>query len=496
MIMQKLKNQTAMRSMMNRAKRPLKALGASLLLAVLVACGGGGGSSPAEVPNGNNQAPANVKLLEVSSASVGQITASWLPATDDATPASNLTYQLHASTDAAFTPSSATQIFEGKDIYQTTVSTGVTPGSKYTVKLVVLDGQSAATSSEGLSVTVSNTDASLNTGVKVTTLEPSQVASIDGNQVTVQAGAASLQVGQFIASAEGANGNGYLKKIESVTSSNGNTVLTTRDASVNEVVKEVTLSSAFKIASVPKEITVASTQAGLVRRTASNSNPNNEYVWSQSGFRYTAPSSTTPTQTGLPGSWGLQAGLTQGAAIDKTGRWGRLYMPGSVTVAEGETADFNIHTYIVDTSEPLIGQRRKICKIDFGAMKGVGDLADTTAVSVSAGAGTINNQDAYRPTHIFYPTTLKAGAATASPNPYTVNITLYIEELDQDCNNQTFWDETVTLPLSIYVTNDGAALREKESLTGTFKGSGDFKVTNDIEMNFHPTITFDAVVAG
>jgi hypothetical protein len=200
----------------------------------------------------------------------------------------------------------------------------------------------------------------------------------------------------------------------------------------------------------------------------------------------------------LPASWrqGLQAGLVQGAAIDKQGGWGRLYLPGSLTVAEGETADFNIHTYIIDTSDPLFGDRRKICKIDFGAMKGVGDAAKPSAVSVVSGQGRVNNQDDYRPTHIIYPSTLKAGAGTASPNPYTVNVTLYVEELGEDCNKQTLWDEKVTLPLSVYVTNDNAALREKEALSSSFSGSGDFQVTNNIDLSFQPTITFDAVMAG
>lgn len=464
------------------------------LMLALAGCGKGG-SQPAEVFNANNTAPANVQLLEVSSAAVGQITASWLPATDEATPANNLTYQLHASTDPAFTPSDATKVFEGKAVYQTTVSTGLTAGSRYTVKLVVLDGQNESTSSQSLSVTVANTTATLNNGVKVTTLDTSQVASINGNQLTLLAGGPSLQVGQFIASAEGTSGNGYLKKIEAITTSNGNTVLTTRDASVNEVVSDVSLSSSFRLGSVPTEVTTASSQVGLVRRTASPANANTEYAWQKTGFRYSARASSTQIQTGSQGRQGMQAGLVQGAATDKSGSWGRLWMPSSVTVAEGESAMFNIHAYIIDTSEPLIGQRRKICKIDFGAMRGVGNAAKPSAVSIQAGAGTVNNQDAYRPTHIFYPTTLQAGAATASSNPYSVNVTLYIEPLDQDCSNPSVWGETVMLPLAIYVTSDNA-FREKEVLTAQFRGSGNFAVSNEIEMSFVPTIAFDAEVSG
>ena len=55
--------------------------------------------------------PSVVKLVEVSSLVVGQVTASWLPVMDDKTPADRIRYQVHSGPDAAFTPSAATLKF-------------------------------------------------------------------------------------------------------------------------------------------------------------------------------------------------------------------------------------------------------------------------------------------------------------------------------------------------------------------------------------------------
>jgi len=482
-----------------RASRWVKWAVLTLSAAVLVACGGGGGgSSPAEVPNANNLAPANVKLLEVSSAAVGQITASWLPATDDATPAGNLMYQLHASTDAAFTPSSSTKLFEGQAIYQAVVKSGLTAGAKYTVKLVVVDGQGASTSSDGFNVTVSDTAVTLVAGAKVTPLAASQVANVNGNQVTLQAGAAAVQVGQFIANASGETGSGFLKKVESVTTSAGNTVLQTRNASINEVISDVKISSSFKLASLPKEIGAAAQQAGLVQAPGNASTGLQNLVWPQSGYRYQVPTGTASASTGLPAQWGtkVQAGLTQGELITKQGGWGKLVLPKYLVLSEGETANFNIHGYITDTSDPRFGDPRQICKLEFGAMWGEGKDSKPIALNLSADSPEGNHWVDFRHTHLTYPATLKVSAGAAHVNAYKVDVKLRIEERDEGCEDQ-IWDETVTETLTIYVVNDAGALREKETLPQkTFTGTAGFTVKNDVTMSFQPSVAFDKEMSG
>lgn len=81
--------------------------------------------------------------------------------------------------------------------------------------------------------------------MRVTNLDGVQGVSVSGDQITIQAGASGWQTGQFVVSAEGAEGKGQLRRVESITFVNGATVLQTRIASVNEVVSDVKLSSSF-----------------------------------------------------------------------------------------------------------------------------------------------------------------------------------------------------------------------------------------------------------
>ncbi len=483
---------------MSKHHKLLQKVFAVVAFAALTACGGGGGSTPSEVPNTNNLAPANVKLLEVSSATVGQVTASWLPATDDATPASNLTYQLHAGTDAGFTPDNATKIFEGKDVYQANVVSGLTAGRRYSLKLVVVDGQGAISTSEPLNVTVSDTAATLNAGVSVMALDDSQVVGVNGDEITVKAAGTNLNVGQFVASAGGDTGNGFLKKIESVTTSNGNTVLRTRNASINEAVSDVKVSSSFKLATVAKDITNAAQQAGLVKHIASAQSPSNEFAWKQSGFRYQAADARSTLVKGLPEQWSksVQAGLTQGDLITNQGSWGKLVLPKYIVVSEGEAANFNLHGYITDTSDPFGGDPRQICRMEFGTIWGKGDDANPSALNISVGTPTGNHWVDFRDTHLTYPTTLTVGAGSANTKPYTVEVKLRIEERGEGCGDQALWDETITETLTIYVVDDADAFREKEETEQVFTGSADFSVKNNVVLSFQPTLAFDKELSG
>jgi hypothetical protein len=128
-----------------------KAVSTLVLTAVtllLAACGGGSRSS--EV---TNTAPSQVALLSATSSAIGHLSVTWQAASDDTTPAAQLKYQLHASTDADYTPSSATQVFEGVQVLSSELG-GLAPGARYYLRLVAQDAQGATTTSAVLSATV------------------------------------------------------------------------------------------------------------------------------------------------------------------------------------------------------------------------------------------------------------------------------------------------------------------------------------------------------
>lgn len=123
----------------------------------LLACGDGSGTLPdsgAGTPPAANLAPTGVAQPTVKPGPLGSGTASatWAAASDDATAEGALVYQLHASTQADFTPDSSTLVFEGTGVHQGSVASGLVAGTRYTFKLVVKDAQGLASTGPGSSV--------------------------------------------------------------------------------------------------------------------------------------------------------------------------------------------------------------------------------------------------------------------------------------------------------------------------------------------------------
>lgn len=107
----------------------------------LAACGGGGDS---EAPVSNNQAPTNVALTTVHASSFDAVDVAWALAKDDKTIANTLTYQVHLSESADFSPSSTTLKFSQKGSIATQL-TGLKSATAYHLKLVVIDDDGAQT---------------------------------------------------------------------------------------------------------------------------------------------------------------------------------------------------------------------------------------------------------------------------------------------------------------------------------------------------------------
>ncbi|MCB1659845.1 MAG: DUF1566 domain-containing protein, partial [Pseudomonadales bacterium] len=99
-----------------------------------------------------NQAPNNVLLGNVTAASQTAVNVAWTAASDDTTPANQLTYEVHLAEGGDFSPSASTLKFSGKNVLSTQL-TGLKAATSYSVKLVVVDAQGAKTVSSSKSVT-------------------------------------------------------------------------------------------------------------------------------------------------------------------------------------------------------------------------------------------------------------------------------------------------------------------------------------------------------
>ena len=153
----------------------------------LAACGGGGGSDTPANNNATNQPPTNVALTTVQASSSDVIDVAWSLAKDDKTIASTLTYQVHLSETAGFSPASETLKFSQKGAVATKL-TGLKPATAYSLKLVVIDDDGAQTVSAERTVITQN--------INVVNQPPTNVAlatvqAISSTGVSASWGAAS-----------------------------------------------------------------------------------------------------------------------------------------------------------------------------------------------------------------------------------------------------------------------------------------------------------------
>ena len=472
----------------------------ALSAVLLAACGGGGGSSPGTDTTGTNKAPTNVRLVEVSSSAVGAVSASWLPATDDTTAAAAIKYQIHASTDLSFTPSTVllgnTLKFEGTGVTSANITSGLDAGKTYFVRLVAIDKDGSATTGDALPINVSDSAATPVTGAVVKNMAASQVALVTANTVVLQAGVATPLVDQFISSAEANGGQGYLRKVTAVSSQNGITTLQTRAASLNEVFTNLQLSSTVKMTAVPKVVANASVQSGLAVIGATvGDQSNHSFSWPDSGLRYSTGVRQTPQQaTAQPRQVGLAsaaASFSAGNYVSTTSSYGKAAGNNRITIAEGATGSDKLILSVINESIPWFGTAVGVCKVTVGAVRGTGS-SKPSGVSMSLGSlSTVQSVAADNRIKVANQTlNFSAAAGTASDAPYKVKATAYFDDIGDGCNGNDFtgfgWRDYVDFEFEIFITSDTFPV--EEPVEKVFNGSAGFTVKNNIVTSFDPLL--------
>jgi hypothetical protein len=475
----------------------------ALSMAVLTACGGGEGAGAWSPSTGGvNTPPSNVRLVEASSAAIGALSVSWLPASDDTTPATALKYQVHASTETTFAPSASTLIFEGQGVTSASITSGLTAGKSYTVRLVVIDGNGATTASDGLQVTVSNISATPVADAEVRALKSSEVSSLTNSTIVLQAGLTAPAVGTFVSSSDANNGLGYLRKVVGVTKTNGIATLQTQPASINEVVRDIEVSSTFKMDSIPSEVAASAVQGGLAVAGANQAgNVSHTFNWPQSGLRY-----VTSAKAGVAAS-PRQLGVVVPANSFKatnnketTGSWGKVAGMNRIEIAEGSTGTSKLILSMITDATPWNSSTPVgICKVTLGAMRGTGNASNPSSVGLSLGdldkIQTVAATGRIKVAH--QALNFSAAKSTATDQPYKVTVTAYFDDVGDGCNGGDTlgaWRETIDFELEIFVTTD--AFPTAEEAEKTFTGSADFNVKNKIVTTFAPKVTFDKTISG
>lgn len=455
--------------------------------------------------------PTAVKLVEVSSLDVGQVTASWLPAVDDKTPADKMRYQVHAGTDPAFIPSATTLKFEGTGVASASMPSGWTPGQRIAVKVVALDEQGQRSTSEALQVIVSDTQATLVAGATSQRLEASDVTRVTDTTVELRAGTSPPAVGQFITSAEG---QGMLRKVTAVA---GN-VVTTGPASLNQVIQTATITSAISLTAVPSVVPLA---ASTGRRTiaAVESGGRTEVQWPDSRFRMSSDSDVSDarrkalgTTTSAPEGGARRSTLATvgGANIDVsskradggTGRFVTVNAPDTVAIVAGTAGSFDVSTLIDRDDRAWITENPiplAICKLEMESnpLPGVVSLGAAEDV-VRATFNTDNGPySALRSGN--YPIRLNTAGVAARAEPYRIKLRLYVDEAGNRCEDflgrsLLGWKETIAIEVKLVVTST-PNFPKGETKRLPFSSSASLTVTNDVTFTIDPMLEAEVRLA-
>ena len=324
---------------------------ASVILTAIVlsGCGGGGGDSGGNPVAASVVAPNGVRIVEASSTSTTSITVSWLAVSDDTTPAADIRYELHASTDPVFTPATSTLKFSGKGQYTAQIN-GLSANTQYTVRLVAIDGQGNAAPSNAYTVTTATVDPTLRSDATVYPISESLPVIVDSNSVTLPtAQAAAVQVGQFIA---GSTADGYLREVIGLSTQGTNTILQTQPASVNNVLENFQVSSRISMEAMPDSTSTqqAAVAASLARPLAT-AQTNYTMAWPQSGLRMSstdaaphrvsikAQSAQLTAAVSTPMSSSFDISATQ---VTESGKFAKVTAPAAVGVVGGKSGEFTV----------------------------------------------------------------------------------------------------------------------------------------------------------
>lgn len=463
---------------------------------LLQACGGGGGGS-------SGSAPATaVSLVEVSSAGSSSMDVSWLPATNSATPADQMKYEVHASTDTTYTPGPATlkSMLTGQ---VSTRLTGLLAGTKYTVIVVAVDAAGQRVNSTPLTATTSTLPSETIPGVKVSMPTDAQVQSIEPNQITLSSSAETPTVGQFIA---GTAGDGFLRKVTGVSTTAGQTVVTTQPASLNQVVSHAEISSAFKLGAVPTE--TAMTAVGVAIDPATTQKSVADWQWSQTRFRLSsAPVEHTAVKTPYDGAVGVvssgQSNIdTSAKEVSKTGNWGEFRGPDTIGVLANTQGTVTLKLKVNKDDETFLSNTRipiAICKVeviesDAEAPNLVtpGGMTATSTEDVAASNGSIYT--AIREAN--QSLTINSNFVDAREKPYVVKLRAYLDEAGSRCAERGtfgFWKEKLDISVNVVVVST-PNFPQQESKGLDF--SKEFKVNNQVNFTFNPTLESEVTLDG
>ncbi len=421
------------------------------------------------------------KLISVSSGSSDSLTADWLPSQDNQTSASQIRYTLHFSTDENFLPSAATA--KGSVVGKETLTvTGLEPDTQYFVLVAAADSSGNESWSNRLQARTVAT-AAVRTSAVVVEQAESQNPTVTANTVSYTSDKLPA-AGEYLISSVG---DGYLRKVVSATSANGVVTVQTEDASLNEVLEQYELSTTVKIAALP-----ASSSAPAMVQAADGSSqiPARKHHWVKSGLTLKDSNQTTANSRIVSTASGkLIAASSPRMEQTVSGEYSNMTGAKYLAVSPGTTLNDSVQVKLkYDTDS----QKREICKIvlskfthDDSTLNKLPEPTWNPSIATDKKSGSL--QLRFSPTNSYL---------DSKNRPYEATVIAYIDKKGEGCNGDgafTTWDDVLEMKVPVYVER-GRLEVEDEEKTVTF--SGDFSVTNDVDMTFEPELNIDVQTSG
>jgi hypothetical protein len=479
---------------------------------VLSACSGGSGGSSDPVPPPASPAPptantppTNVRLMEVSSMAAGQLSASWLPATDDTTPQAAMRYEVHASTEQGFTPSPATLRAQTTGTVSVVVTSGLELGQAHQVRLVAIDQQDARAVSAPLSVLIAETSGTPVPGVAIRALSAQEAPEVRPDSLVLAAGVAAPEVGAIVASAEGV---GFLRRVTAVTNTAGQAVVSTERVALDEVVTGVQLSASVRMPAVTQStpsgapgqvqgLNVSQPAAGVTR-----------FEWPEAAYTYEAGAVQTPgnrrsIQSANRGLSGLPTRVDISAPETASGSYMRVIAPTRINMETAAVAPI-LFTVSVPRDHDMSGVRNgavSVCDVAVQEISG-GNMASNSlalsAVEDGVLTPTLRDTSTDRVLTAEKRFNIIPGSNAQSEALYVIRFRATVQDVGDNCRattqpgRQSAWRDQVDLLLYVLVNDNPFPSGEEsnEEIQGIVEGSGSLTVNSSARISFDPVLSY------
>jgi hypothetical protein len=398
-----------------------------------------------------------IKLIEVSSINKAQLTISWLPSSDDNTPASQLIYRVYVSEQADFIPEPSLLKAELTGAVNTQIK-GLKAGQDYYVLITATDkdgNQSYSNLLAGKTIAIN----AKRTNSRVHELGISNSVRNTGDYLVSR------------------NNGGILRKIGKT----GNTT----PAALNEIFSDLSLATTIKLQDIPEQLNT--TQQKL---SARHSNTTSSITWQESGL--------TLKESIINSAISNKAKSTiNGDLRTINGQYGAIIAPSYASAQAGIAFNLTAQLNAVHDKNTLLGgyQHIEFCRaelVSFTHKKAA--LNNLPKPSSTYSRGAVNNAGFYDKGSL----SLNWNPSTANIDlaglPYIATIKAYFDVVGDNCNgDNTFgtWEDTPSTTIPVYVIQ-GTPNSSAKNTKLSFKG--DFKVDDSISYDIQPELIINATL--